>query len=306
MTAVVSVVVPVYNSERTLADCLRGLEQQDLPKSDYEVIVVCDGSKDSSATIARRSNVRLLDGGKRSGAPSARNRGLKAATGQWVAFTDADCIPSRGWLRWLLGAVHNHYTNELPLGAAGKTLGIQSNTSAARFVDLAGDFDAEYHLKHPQFPFAPTANVMYLREALETIGGFDERYYAYDACDLHYRLRKTFRGPFYLEPRGVVFHRHRKNWMEYCKQQFVHGQGFGQFFLNHPEQTGWSLCLELTAWKSLGELGLRACWAGSDHSIMRRGEFLKGLAIRLGYMTTYWNPIERRRWSRTSHVDEHR
>jgi glycosyltransferase involved in cell wall biosynthesis len=301
MTAVISVVVPVYNGERTLAECLRGLEEQDLRRSDYEVIVVCDGSKDSSAAIAESFGVRLLSDRERRGAPSARNKGFRAATGQWVAFTDADCIPSRGWLRWLLQATQRQDESDMPLGAAGKTLGIQSKSPAARFVDLAGEFDAEYHLKHPKFPFAPTANVMYLREALKTVGGFDERYYAYDACDLHYRLRQAFKGPFYLEPRSVVFHRHRKNWTEYCQQQFVHGQGFGQFFLDHPDRAGWSLWRELSAWGELAELGLQACLPGeSDEALVRRGSFLRNFAQRLGYMTTYWNPMERRRWSRTS------
>ncbi|MBZ5707465.1 MAG: glycosyltransferase [Acidobacteriia bacterium] len=297
MTAVVSVVVPVYNGERTLADCLRALQLQDLAKSDYEVIVVCDGSTDSSATIAEGFNVRLLNETKRKGAPSARNVGFRAARGRWVAFTDHDCIPSRSWLRWLLQAVQSHNENEKPLGAGGKTLGIQSNSSAARFVDLAGGIDAEYHLKHPKFPFAPTANVMYLREALETVGGFDERYYSYDGCDLHYRLLREFSGPFYLEPRGVVFHRHRENWLDYCRQQFAHGQGFGQFFLNHGDQVEWSLWRELSAWGDLAKLGLRACSQGNDdEALVRRGSFLKDLAQRLGFITTYWNRRERRRW----------
>src|SRR3990172_8223768 len=85
MPIVVSVVVPVYNGERTLADCLRALQLQDLAKSDYEVIVVCDGSTDSSATLAEGFGVRLLNETKRQGAPSARNTGFRAARGQWVA-----------------------------------------------------------------------------------------------------------------------------------------------------------------------------------------------------------------------------
>src|SRR2546423_2079374 len=83
----ISVVVCSYNGERTLTDCLRALDRLDYP--DYEVIVVADGSTDPTATIAGRHRVRLISTENR-GLSSARNPALEAATGEIVAYIDAE------------------------------------------------------------------------------------------------------------------------------------------------------------------------------------------------------------------------
>ncbi len=293
----ISVVVPVYNGERTLKDCLRALKLQDLSDSDYEVIVVVDGATDSSEKIAQSFNVILLRTSERKGTATARNAGFRAAEGKWVAFTDADCIPSRGWLKNLLSAVNKFDGDQSILGAAGRMVGFQSNSPPARFVDLTGGLDAERHLKHPNFPFAPFGNVMYLRKALEGVGGIDERYCSYEACDLHNRLLREHGGIFCFEPRAVVFHRHRSTWREYARQQYWYGKGLGQFMLHHKDQTSWSLLEELQAWGGLIKCGCEACKAQrDDQALIRRGNFLKQSAQRLGFISTYWNPWERKRW----------
>jgi glycosyltransferase involved in cell wall biosynthesis len=291
----VSVVVPAYNAERTLGDCLSALKRQDLSNGDYEVIVVEDGSADSSANVAQSFDVILLRARSRRGAAAARNVGFRAAEGKWVAFTDADCIPSRGWLRNLLSAVNKFKGDQKVLGVAGRTLGFQSNSPPARFVDLTGGLDAERHLKHPNFPFAPLGNVMYLRRALEVVGGADERYCSYEACDLHYRLLQEYGGVLCFEPRAVVFHRHRADWKSYWNQQLWYGRGVGQFYLHH--RVKWSVWRELRAWGDVSGLAIRACLpGGDDRGLIRRGNFVKHLAQRLGFMCSYWNWAERKRW----------
>jgi glycosyltransferase involved in cell wall biosynthesis len=292
MVPSVSVVIPVFNGELTIADCLRALETQSISKDDYEVIAVVDGSTDCSAQIAKGFKVNLIEQKERRGAPAARNVGIRAARGEWVAFTDDDCIPSRGWLMNLLRRVGN---DERTLGAAGSTVGYQSRSAPARFVDMTCGFAADRHLSHPNFPFAPSANVMYRRSALKTVHGFDERYSYYDACDLHYRLLQISPGSFYFEPRAVVFHRHRCNWRDYGHQQFGYGQGLAEFMLHH--RVTWSVWRELCCWGDLMTLGFAACKPGDDdYALMRRGRFVKQLAQRLGFIGKYWNVWERRKW----------
>jgi glycosyltransferase involved in cell wall biosynthesis len=92
----VSVVVPVYNSESTVGKCLNSLVEQDHPS--FEVIVVDDGSTDKTAQIcASYSQITVLSPGK-VGPSRARNLGIDEAKGEFVAFTDADCIVNRDWL----------------------------------------------------------------------------------------------------------------------------------------------------------------------------------------------------------------
>ena len=96
----VSVVVCAYNAADTLDDCLTALAQQTYP--DYEVIVVNDGSRDRTSDVGRRHpSVRVIDI-PNGGLSAARNVGLGAATGDIVAYTDADTRADRDWLTFLV------------------------------------------------------------------------------------------------------------------------------------------------------------------------------------------------------------
>lgn len=290
-----TVVVPVYNSADTLAAGLHGLQSQRFLHGEYEVIVVNDGSSDNSAAVAAGFDVRLLEQSNQ-GAPAARNLGLAHARGNWVAFTDADCIPSQSWLSSLVEAAEGVSSGNA-LGAAGRTIGYTSRHAAARFVDLMGGLDAERHLAHPTFPFAPSSNMMYRRSVLNQIGGFDQRYCAYDACDLHARARRAHDGPFPYVDRAVVLHLHRDSWRAYWNQQRNYGRGLAQFMWKHRADVRWSLSRELAAWATVAASGLRAFRPGHDDAaIARRGTFVRAFAQRVGFAATYWSPTERRRW----------
>lgn len=87
----ISVVIPVYNREETIDYCLQSVLRQTFP--DFEVVVVDDGSSDS--TVDRIGNIqdpriRLLKTPVNAGAQAARNLGIRAARGQWIAFLDSD------------------------------------------------------------------------------------------------------------------------------------------------------------------------------------------------------------------------
>ncbi len=296
MTRRISVVIPVYNGGPQLRDCLHAVSSQPLLRENFEVIVVDDGSTDGSAALADGFGVRVIRQENR-GAPAARNTGIAAATNPWVAFTDADCMPARRWLEHLSRAIDKTEDGREPLGAAGRVVGFQSDTPAARFVDLTRGLDAERHLSHPKWPFAPTCNVMYRRDALLEVGGFDERYAAYDACDLHTRLSRP-NGALVFEPRAVVLHRHRASWRDYFRQQVGYGYGLGQFTLRYRHEIGWSFLNELSAWGQLLRLGAVALKRGdADELLVNRGNVIKAFAQRLGFCRAYWSPTERHRWN---------
>lgn len=89
-----SIIIPAYNVEKYISKCLESCLSQDISPEDYEVIVVNDGTADHSATIVEGYvkeyfHVRLINK-ENGGLSSARNTGLKAATGDYVWFVDSD------------------------------------------------------------------------------------------------------------------------------------------------------------------------------------------------------------------------
>jgi O-antigen biosynthesis protein len=95
----VSVVICAYNAADTLDECLRHTCALDYPC--LEIIVVDDGSTDSTAAIAHDHDRCRLVSIEHAGLSSARNEGLRAATGELIAYLDADAYPSRDWLYYL-------------------------------------------------------------------------------------------------------------------------------------------------------------------------------------------------------------
>jgi glycosyltransferase involved in cell wall biosynthesis len=84
----ISVIIPVYNGEKWVRQCLDNVLAQSY--KDLEVIVVDDGSTDRSAEIAAYYPVKLIKLAKNSGLPAARNRGIEVATGEYIHFLDID------------------------------------------------------------------------------------------------------------------------------------------------------------------------------------------------------------------------
>lgn len=92
MNPKVSIIVPVYNAENYLDECIQSILAQDL--TNWELILINDGSKDRSLEICRRyeaqdARIDVLDG-PNMGVSAARNRGLEAAQGEYIGFVDAD------------------------------------------------------------------------------------------------------------------------------------------------------------------------------------------------------------------------
>jgi glycosyltransferase involved in cell wall biosynthesis len=97
-TPLISVITPHLNQPDGLATCLKSLDAQTLDRSQFEIIVVDNGSASRpDEIVARHSNARLLEELEPGPGP-ARNRGVQAARGRILAFIDADCIAHPDWL----------------------------------------------------------------------------------------------------------------------------------------------------------------------------------------------------------------
>jgi len=286
MTPRISVVIPAFNAQSTVGDTVRAVINQPLPPGTFECIVIDDCSTDRTAEAAQTAGATVVRSPKNLGAAAARNAGIERARAEWIAFADADAVPSRRWLVEILNAAHT--ADASILAVAGKTLGLDSQTPAARFIDLIGALDAETYLKSAAMAWAPSCNVAYRREHLLAVGGFDASFKTYEAADLHLRLVDRFGGRTQYVPTAIILHRHRRTWRAFWKQQRNYGVGYAQFFLKHANRWPWSLAREFGEWRRIAGFAARACITTGDQSLVQRGFFIKCLAQRIGFVSTYF------------------
>lgn len=131
-----SFIVPVYNVEKYLPECLDSLLDQDIPHEDYEIICINDGSTDGSLGILREygakyANIRVIDQ-VNSGVASARNAGLDAAQGEYIWFIDSDDFIRRGFLPMLLTHIRKTDADRVKIG----TYIFQNEMSASEWAAL--------------------------------------------------------------------------------------------------------------------------------------------------------------------------
>lgn len=182
----VSVIVPVRNEERLLAECLESLVNQDYSKGRLEIIVVDNDSTDLSRKIIHRYPVRYLFQKKR-GAAAARNTGARTAEGDWLAFTDSDCIVPPDWISRLVAASHRESAD-----AFGGDYAIASRQhSLIKDYLIYRGFYSQKEFFAPAYPFPPwllTGNLMVRRETFEKVGGFEETLLPGEDVDFSWRI----------------------------------------------------------------------------------------------------------------------
>ncbi len=223
----VSVVIPVYNCADTIMTCLESIFAQTYPRDHLEVILVDDGSMDGTAAIAKAAAVTLnehltLITQANAGPAAARNAGIRAATGEIVAFTDADCVAAHDWLECLVRAFDQHPDVAGVGGPLRNTA--PSDTLVARYL-VAADF-YRHRARNGAVEYLLTANAAFRRIALLDIGCFTERRRAWaEDADLSFRLVQSG-YVLLLSSAGVVTHTGVLDSL----RDFVHGlyrYGFG-------------------------------------------------------------------------------
>jgi len=226
----VSVVVASYNGALTLKACLESL--RNLNYSDYEVILVDDGSTDATPQLAEQfPNVRYFRHHTNLGLSVARNTGIAAATGEIVAFTDADCRADEDWLYYLVADL---ISGEFA-GVGGHNLLPPDDSPVAAAVMVSPGGPAHVMLTDREAEHIPGCNMAFLKSALEAIGGFDPIYRrAGDDVDLCWRLQQAgYKIGF--SAAAFVWHYRRSTVGAYVKQQRGYGEAEALLIRKHPE-----------------------------------------------------------------------
>lgn len=166
----VSVVVPVRDGAAALDRCLVALVTQDYPAAVQLLVVDNASTEDVGAVAARHPGVRLLHE-PRPGSYAARNTGLAAATGEVLAFTDADCQPDRTWLREAVSCLRSEPRAAMVGGRVELTYAAGRPITGAELYEAVHGFPQDRYLADQRF--AVTANMVTWRATMDRTGPFD-------------------------------------------------------------------------------------------------------------------------------------
>ena len=201
-TPLISVIIPVFNGERTVLETVQSVLQQTF--TDFELIIINDGSSDRTLALLstvddHRIQVFSYENG---GLPVARNRGIERAQGQYITFIDADDLWTPTKLADQLTALQKNPEAGM---AYSWTLTMDDKTGAlhpGKFVSFDGDVYAQMLLSNF---IASGSNAMLTAEAIRSVGGFDA---ALASCeDWDYWLRVAARWPFVVVPKPQILYR---------------------------------------------------------------------------------------------------
>jgi GT2 family glycosyltransferase len=194
----ISVVIPTYHRNVTLANCLDCLApgKQSLDMTNYEVIVTDDGTQSTSQQMLREKYpwARWKEGPKR-GPAANRNSGVQSAWGEFIAFTDDDCLPQYNWLEILRDAI----VPETDI-YEGKTLCKEGVSSPLWHAPVNEDGGWLW-----------SCNLMIKRSCFNALNGFDENYpHAHmEDVDLRERIKQKKLSPLFVD-NAIVNHPPRR------------------------------------------------------------------------------------------------
>jgi len=225
----VSVVVCSYNGAATLRGCLEALQRVDYP--DFEVILVDDGSKDSTQSIVAEFPLvkNILQPNR--GLSVARNVGMQAATGEIIAYTDSDCMPDSDWLYFLVSTLlHSSYA-----AVGGPNLNPPAQGPIPAAVAACPGAPTHVLLSDTEAEHIPGCNMAYWKSALEEIGGFDPEFRtAGDDVDLCWRLMQAGHRVGF-SPSALVWHHRRFTMQAYFRQQKGYGEAEAMLRFKHMQ-----------------------------------------------------------------------
>ncbi|HET6202115.1 MAG TPA: glycosyltransferase [Planctomycetota bacterium] len=224
-----SVIVCSRNGGRTIRACLEGIRRLEYP--DFETIVVDDGSTDATADIAREYPVRLIRI-PHGGLSHARNVGLAAATGDFVAYIDDDASPDPHWLTYLAHA----FSGTPHAAVGGPNIAPPGNGFVGRCVANSPGNPVHVLLDDQEAEHIPGCNMAFRRSSLLAIGGFDPRFRAAgDDVDVCWRLRENG-SSLGFSPAAMVWHLPRSSVRAFWKQQVGYGRAEALLEAKWPEK----------------------------------------------------------------------
>lgn len=210
----ISVIVPAYNAEKTIGQCLQSLLHQRYTGA-YEVIVVDDGSTDGTAA-ACPEGVRVIRQSN-TGPAGARNRGAQEAQGEIILFTDSDCDPQPDWIEEMVKPFREH--PEI-IGVKG-VYGTRQKEIVARFVQVEYEDKYRKMMKERYIDFIDTYSAAFKKDVFLAAKGYDLSFPVACAEDVELSYRLANQGcKMLFTPHALVYHIHPDTLGSYLRKKY--------------------------------------------------------------------------------------
>ena len=213
----ISVVVPAYNAEYSIPDCIDSLLAQTLDERRYRIIAIDNHSKDNTLNVLDRfgDRISILSEAKR-GPSAARNRGILSTNSEIVAFIDADCVADSTWLANLISPLSN---NEVGM-VGGRILAKSSHEPIRRFGEKIHDHQKAIEISKP--PYVISMNSAIRRQVVIEAGLFDTAFLRGEDVDLSWRVIAKGYSLCYQQ-NAIVYHDNESNLSGLLKEGCQHG-----------------------------------------------------------------------------------
>lgn len=220
----ISVIIPVYNGTDIIATCLDSLLQVDYPTDRFEIMVVDNNSADdTAAVVATYPGVILLHQTAIQSSYASRNEAIRQARGELLAFTDADCVIDRNWLR---AAVKRMTETNADLVAGHVEMTYGDPPTAVEIYEKIIYLDQARGVEEG---YGATANLIVRRSVFDQTGLFHE--HMISSGDAEFGIRcKTAGFKLVYAREAIVYHPARDTLGALFKKAFRLGVGFAQHF----------------------------------------------------------------------------
>lgn len=212
-------IVPAYNAGKTIERCLASLVEQNINRSDYEVIVVDDGSTDSTSDLIKKFDVTYIYQ-KNKGPAAARNHGAKTAKGKIILFTDSDCVPQNNWIEEMTKPFSD--PSVIAVKGAYRT---NQKSMTARFSQL--EFEERFDMlkKAESIDMIDTYSAAFRKDIFWSVNGFDEFFPVANNEDTELSYKLSGMGyKMVFNPKAVVCHlNHPDSIKRYARLKFWRG-----------------------------------------------------------------------------------
>jgi len=229
MMPFVTILIPVRNMARYIEACLDSLLAQDYPKGKYEILVLDNSSEDGTIGLVSKypAPVRLIQMGVHSPAKKY-NQIIPRAKGSVLGFVDGDAVLEKSWLKHVVVPLENPHV----AGASGNILTANTDSTVARVIGY--ELHDRYSKLPPTIERVATMHVVYKKDVLLKIGGFNEKLKTGYDCEIGYRINDAGYKIAYV-PNATVYHNHRSTLQGYFWQQFEYGQYALPRYLKSPK-----------------------------------------------------------------------